>query len=488
MSSRSGTKTQSFGSSRREGHDAQPFYSRFEAASQTADSALAPGGRALNRIWTGDARDMDACSGGLLRDNTVALVVTSPPYFAGKEYELDLGAAGIPGSYAEYLDMLEAVFAECRRKLEPGGRIAVNVANLGRKPYRSLSAEVLRILEHLEFLPRGEIIWAKGKSQSGSCAWGSFQSAANPVLRDLTERIIVASKGRFDRARSRADRRKAGLPSENTINRDAFMAYTTDVWQFAPESARRVGHPAPFPVELPRRLIELYTYRGDLVLDPFMGAGATALAALETQRSYAGFELSSDYAAAARERISAAMTQEAVECLPQPHRGGIAAAADMAAREVAALFTEQGLGARQLAMHTLRVCGFNVLEAPKRFRGVGVEVDALVEARNGNLYNVDVCGSFSGESRDLRDADSLWGTLGKACVLHEVGESRTAPYLVLATRVPRSGTPTCKALAAATGPDRPIAAALELQNPEDFRTLWNLGGGSDYRDPQSLQK
>ena len=156
----------------------------------------------------GDARHMDAVD-----DGSVALVVTSPPYFAGKQYEEELEREGVPSSYLEYLELLTDVFAECVRTLEPGGRIAVNVANLGRKPYRSLSADVIRILEHdLGLLLRGEIIWQKGEGASGSCAWGSFRSAANPVLRDVTERVIVASKGRFDRARPVKQRAAEGLP------------------------------------------------------------------------------------------------------------------------------------------------------------------------------------------------------------------------------------------------------------------------------------
>ena len=158
--------------------------------------------------------------------------------------------------------MLTDVFAECVRKLEPGGRIAVNVANLGRKPYRSLSADVIRILEHdLGLLLRGELIWQKGEGASGSCAWGSFRSAANPVLRDITERVIVASKGRFDRARSvEAARRRGPARTRARCMTDDFMALTLDVWSIPPESARRVGHPAPFPVELPEQLIRLYTF------------------------------------------------------------------------------------------------------------------------------------------------------------------------------------------------------------------------------------
>ena len=206
----------------------------------------------------GDARRMEAVA-----DDSVALVVTSPPYFAGKQYEEELDREGVPGSYIEYLALLRDVFAECKRVLEPGGRIAVNVANLGRKPYRSLAADVMTILQDdLHLLPRGEIVWQKGEGASGSCAWGSFRSAANPVLRDVTERVIVASKGRFGRARSPKERRREGLPHESSVGADDFMALTLDVWDIPPESAVRVRHPAPFPVELPQRLMELYTYRG----------------------------------------------------------------------------------------------------------------------------------------------------------------------------------------------------------------------------------
>ena len=138
----------------------------------------------LNQILHADARDMSQ-----LADNSVALVVTSPPYFVGKEYEMALGEGAVPATYLAYLKLLRDVFAECARVLEPGGRIAVNIANLGRKPYRSLSADVTRILQdELKLLLRGEVLWRKAAGASGSCAWGSFQSAANPVLRDTTER------------------------------------------------------------------------------------------------------------------------------------------------------------------------------------------------------------------------------------------------------------------------------------------------------------
>src|SRR4051812_33340612 len=236
-------------------------------------------------------------------DNPVALGVTSPPYFAGKEYETALGEGHVPATYAEYLGMLESVFAECVRTLEPGGRIAVNVANLGRKPYRSLSADVIRILQDdLGLLLRGELIWQKAEGATGSCAWGSYRSASNPVLRDLTERVVVASKGRFDRAQSVRARAAAGLPHESTLATDDFLALTLDVWPIPSERAGRVGHPAPFPVELPEQLIRLYTFVGDLVLDPFMGSGSALVAAARLGRLYVGYDTDSAYVEIARRR------------------------------------------------------------------------------------------------------------------------------------------------------------------------------------------
>ncbi|HET9667758.1 MAG TPA: site-specific DNA-methyltransferase, partial [Desertimonas sp.] len=286
MKGRRRTTTSNFGVGSRESHDSSPFYDRFRAPELSDDDrVLAP--RPVDEPFVhGDARHMDRVA-----DGSVALVVTSPPYFAGKQYEEELERDGVPSSYLDYLTMLTEVFADCVRTLEPGGRIAVNVANLGRKPYRSLSADVIRILEHdLGLLLRGELIWQKGEGASGSCAWGSFRSAANPVLRDLTERVVVASKGRFDRARTVRQRSADRLPHESTVSADDFMAMTLDVWSIPPESARRVGHPAPFPIELPEQLIRLYTFEGDLVLDPFMGSGSALVAAARLGRRYVGYD------------------------------------------------------------------------------------------------------------------------------------------------------------------------------------------------------
>lgn len=298
---RRGTATSSFGSGRREGHDASAFYARFPPPELSSDDRVKfAEGFDEPRPIHGDSRDMAA-----LPDNCVALVVTSPPYFVGKIYEQAVAGREVPESYVEYLRLLRDVFEECARVLEPGGRMAINVANLGRKPYRSLSSDVIGILQDdLGLLLRGEIIWRKAKAAGGSCAWGSWRSPANPVLRDVTERIIVAGKGRFNRARTQSQRREDGLPYEVTIGRDEFMEATIDVWDIPPAHASRIGHPAPFPVQLPARLIQLYTYERDLVLDPFMGSGTTLLAAIEANRRAVGYDIDPAYVELARSRIA----------------------------------------------------------------------------------------------------------------------------------------------------------------------------------------
>jgi DNA modification methylase len=293
------TSTSAFGVSKRESHDASRFYERFATPVYSDDDTVVPC-PVPDSIHCADSRSMS-----FLPDSCIALMVTSPPYFSGKEYELAMGQGVVPASYREYLDMLRDVFAESLRVLEPGGRMAVNVANLGRKPYRSLSADVIGILQNdLRMLLRGEILWIKARGASGSCAWGSWMSGANPVLRDLSERIIVASKGRLDRAIPQKKRAEMGLPYEDTISRELFMECTLDTWFVPPESAKRVGHPAPFPVELPRRLIEMFSYKDDCVLDPFAGAGSTALAARYCGRHFVLVDNEQKYCDLAQQRLN----------------------------------------------------------------------------------------------------------------------------------------------------------------------------------------
>ena len=398
---------------------------------------------------------------GQVADDSVALVVTSPPYFVGKEYEEAVGQGHIPADYVDFLDMLEEVFSQCVAKLEPGGRIAVNVANLGRRPYRSLSADVTAILQdRLGLLLRGEVIWHKAKGAGGNCAWGSFKSPGNPVIRDLTERVVIASKGRFDRALTAAERAGRGLPSEGSISVDEFMEATTDVWEIAAESASRVGHPAPFPVELPERLINLYTYPGDLVLDPFMGAGTTAVAALRTGRHFVGFDTDSDYLAIAEQRIAE----------ERKRLQGVGRDSD-----ISGILGENGDKARDLARSVLVSEGFRVIKERVRLP-CGVDVDFEAVDQNGEPWLFDMAGALSITQRPgLRRSETLWKALGKAAVLHADGQS--PPLVLLTTDLPAPNSSGHRALNAVTGPDKPVYDVIGMLAEDDLARLAELAAG-----------
>ncbi len=427
--SRRGTSTSAFGVSRRESHDASAFYERFTAPTVSSDSAI-HARRDIDDIYCGDAARMEKVD-----DTSVALVVTSPPYFAGKEYETALGEGHVPATYADYLAMLESVFAECVRTLEPGGRIAVNVANLGRKPYRSLAADVIWILQdRLRLLLRGEVVWIKARGAAGSCAWGSFQRPANPVLRDLSERVVIASKGRFDRAVSQHDREGRDLPSQASMTRDEFMEATTDVWEIGSESAKRVGHPAPFPVELPERLIHLYTYRGDLVLDPFMGSGTTAVAAVQAGRHFVGYDTDPEYVERAKKRVAKARPS------------------DVAQRAIGPATT------RELAEQALIERGFTVTGSNVNV-GNSIEVTLTATDRDDQPCFVDVAGAFTTVRPGLRRTDVLWKVIAKAAVLHE---SHPGVRFVVVTPAGAAPGAPSQALAAVVGPGRPITEVIEL--------------------------
>ena len=500
---RRSTSTSAFGVGRREGHDSSAFYDRFPAPEISSDDGVEPPA-VVDRLWPGDARDMDGC--GEVKDDSVALVVTSPPYFAGKEYEQAIGHGHVPGSYVDYLRMLEDVFEQCVRKLESGGRIAVNVANLGRRPYRSLSADVIDILQNrLRLLLRGEVIWRKGQGATGSCAWGSFQRPGNPVLRDVTERVVIASKGRFDRALPAAERHRERLPSEGTAPVDEFMEATTDVWEIPPALAKRVGHPAPFPVELPQRLIELYTYRGDLILDPFMGAGTTAVAAVRTGRHYVGFDTDASYLALAEQRITEERQRlsERSDVLDWPvtvppkakrnRQPRLSIEADDApesqsgspptagseepdgAGDLQARAGQEGRKVQEMAEAVLLQRGFSEIR-DKRRSACGVEVSFEARDQRGGLWRFDVSGAFSVTQRPgLRRTDALWKALGKAAVLHS--HDPGVPLVLLTTDRPAANSSGHRALKALTGPDKPIRAVIGMLSPEDLEHLAELAGG-----------
>ncbi|MGH9056553.1 MAG: DNA-methyltransferase [Acidimicrobiales bacterium] len=461
------TSTSMFGVSKRESHDASEFYRRFTPPALSPDSDVAPH-PALDKLIVGDSRRMDE-----VPESSVALVVTSPPYFAGKEYEASLGVHGVPATYLEYLGLLRDVFAQCVRKLEPGGRIAVNVANLGRRPYRSLSADVIGILQDdLRLLLRGEIIWAKQRGSSGSCAWGSFQRPANPVLRDLTERVVVASKGRFDRAVTPRERRERLLPSESSMTRDDFMENTLDVWEIPPEIARRVSHPAPFPVELPARLIHLYTYRGDLVLDPFAGAGTTAVAAVRADRHYVGYDLDERYIRTAEARVEQERQRLGRRLWPDLPLVSVPAARAPASPDEDLRYraVREGRAAKDLALLCIEHAGFTNVRKDQRRPG-GVEVDFTACDRRGALWLFDVAGRFTTHRAGLRRGDALWKALGKAAVLHESSDS---PLVLLTAGVPARGSAGAQALERMTGEGRPIRAVVDILGAAGVEELRGL--------------
>jgi DNA modification methylase len=443
---RRGTETSNFGVGKRESHDASKFYARFEQPKISDDDAISKP-VVIDEIFHGNAAEM---THDQVADASVALVVTSPPYFAGKEYEEALGQGHVPATYFEYLSMLEQVFSKCVEKLEPGGRIAINVANLGRRPYRSLSSDIITMMGDLGLLLRGEIIWQKARGAGGSCAWGSFQSPTNPVFRDLTERVIVASKGRFSRAKSLQERRRQpDLNSEISLFKDEFMEATTDLWEIPPEMATRVGHPAPFPVELPQRFIELYTFRDDLVLDPFMGSGTTAVAAIRTRRSYVGFDTDERYVEAAQERCKIEVAR-LDEVRPWSAMIDLASATESAEADGDAFqqrAVREGLKAQEIARKVLEHCRFKVIDENKRMKS-GVEVDFVVEDRRQGTWFVDVSGAFTSTRAGLRRTDTLWKSLGKAAVLKSESPN---PVLLLTTDLPPVGSSGHAALKATRG-------------------------------------
>ena len=294
MKKENGTSTSSFGTSGRINHDSSKFYnsklySELELKKEinVADNDFPPA--YLNKLILGSAENMKE-----IPDNSFHLMITSPPYNVSKEYDEDL-------SLKEYLSLLENSFKETYRVLVNGGRACINVANIGRKPYIPLSDYISKMMIGIGFNMRGEIIWNKAASASPSTAWGSWQSASNPTLRDIHEYILIFSKGDYKRIK--------GI-KENTISKEQFMEWTKSIWTMNAESARRIGHPAPFPEELPYRLIQLYSFKDDIILDPFIGSGTTAISALKSDRNYVGYDISQEYINLANNRLQSYSNQK----------------------------------------------------------------------------------------------------------------------------------------------------------------------------------
>lgn len=218
------------------------------------------------------------------RMESIDLVVTSPPYFNAREYsEFE--------HYDDYLTFMYDFFVAVKPVMKIGARICVNVPDgYGRNPYHPIYADIVHIMQRL-FVLRGSIVWDKNTTGNRT-TWGSWRSASNPALRDQHEMVVVAHK-EYPKI----------VCERDTIGRDEFMEYTRSIWDIPPELPSKVNHPAPFPVELPKRLIELYSSPNGIVLDPFMGSGTTAIACFETGRVFLGIEKNFEYFEVAMNRM-----------------------------------------------------------------------------------------------------------------------------------------------------------------------------------------
>jgi len=246
----------------------------------------------LNKIICGDSREVLKN----IPDKSIHMIITSPPYNVGMPYSV-----GDRNPYYDYLKLLEDVFRECYRILIPGGRIAVNCPSSILQSTKSrmayLSIDILLMLRNLKFLDREMVTWIKapyGQVPGKSTSWGSWRSPSSPYLRDASELILIMDK----EFHKRTDKK-----GRNDISSKDFLFYTTNCWFMIPE-VNRERHPAPFPLELPKRLILLYTWQDDIVLDPFCGSGTTCLAAKNLKRNFIGIDIDPKYVECAIRRTS----------------------------------------------------------------------------------------------------------------------------------------------------------------------------------------
>ena len=307
----------------------------------------------------------------------------------------------------------------------------------------------------------------------------------------MTERVIIASKGRFARAVSLKDRRRRGLPSESTLANDEFVDVTRDVWRIDAESATRVGHPAPFPVELPRRLIDLYTYRDDIVLDPFAGSGTTLVAAARTGRIGVGYDLDPSYVALAERRLDTELHRatgldtaiKRMESAPPGEQEELLAELPPEDRQehFQARAVREGKGAPDIAKLRLQEAGFATIDEKARHPSGIVDFNFRVTSRDGaRRWWVDVAGAFTTSRPGLQRTETVWKTLGRLHVLQSVTDAQgSGPdrVLVLTSNVPKAGSPGDRALRS-VGPDV-IFDVVELYDPAGAARLRSYAERTD---------
>jgi site-specific DNA-methyltransferase (adenine-specific) len=255
----------------------------------------------LVTIYNADCTDLS-----FLEPDSVHLVVTSPPYNLGKDY----GTARDDATYHQYLDWVVSWCRQLWRVLEPGGRLCLNIPldiNLSfdaegkrRTHKRPVLADVTyRLVNDEGWIYNTTILWLEGNI-SRRTAWGSWLRASDPWVNTAAEAVLVLSKQR---------RKRDGRGKHTEISREEFMDWTLGLWQFRGENSKRWRHPAPFPEELPRRLIRMFSFTDDVVLDPFLGTGTTCRAAKDLGRTSIGIEIDPRYCEIAAERCRAGVTQ-----------------------------------------------------------------------------------------------------------------------------------------------------------------------------------
>lgn len=232
----------------------------------------------------------DVLSTSHLEDNSVDLVITSPPYNVDIQYNSHKDDI----SYNEYLEFSKKWMARCFEWLKDDGRFCLNIPlDKNKGGQQSVGADLTTIAKNIGFQYHSTIVWNEGNI-SRRTAWGSWKSASAPYVIAPVELIIVLYKNTW---------KKTSGSKNSDVTRDEFMQWTNGLWVFNGESKKRIGHPAPYPLELPRRCIKLFSYVGDVVLDPFCGSGTTVLAAINNQRKSIGIDVDKKYCELARKRI-----------------------------------------------------------------------------------------------------------------------------------------------------------------------------------------
>lgn len=222
-------------------------------------------------------------------ENSIDLIVTSPPY----NVDIHYGAYNDKIPYENYLEFTREWLAKCYRLVKDDGRFCLNIPlDKNKGGQQSVYADILSIAKLIGWKYHSTIIWNE-QNISRRTAWGSWLSASAPYVIAPVEMIAILYKNQWRKAKR----------GKSDITKDEFIDWTNGVWNFVGESKKKIKHPSPFPTVLPRRCIKLFTYVGDLVLDPFLGSGTTLIACLETDRRGIGIETDPKYCEIARKRI-----------------------------------------------------------------------------------------------------------------------------------------------------------------------------------------